>query len=312
MAITSKSRPWSVARTETDPASLGWEIGSITKVFTGVLLAEMSIRGEVGLDDPIGSHLPDAVARRLPNPDLQPTLANLATHTAGLPRLPLSIYRQARTSDDPYAALTENDVYACLGLRTKRPHRPRSRYSNFGMGLLGHLLAGVARQSYGALLDERVLAPLGMTRTGVGSCGAEILPVQGFRRGRATPPWTFGALDGAGALRSTVGDLITFARACVDPPENTIGKALGIARRPAHRSRLPVTGMGLGWMLRLRDRAMRPTETVWHNGGTYGSSSFLAVDPVMSRAVVAAGNAGPRLVPPLDRPSWAVFDHRLE
>jgi len=293
-----------------DPAALCWEIGSITKVFTGLLLAEMSIRGEVGLDDPIGRHLPGPVASRLPAGDRQPTLTHLATHTAGLPRIPWAILRRAKASDDPYARLTEEQVFAYLGPRTVRPRRPRPHYSNYGMGLLGHLLARAAGRPYGALVEERLLGPLGMRATAAGSCGEGIAPVPGFRKGKPTPPWTFGALEACGALRSTAADLLTFARACLDPPAGTLGEALDLARRPFHRKRLPVA-MGLGWMLRNRDRHNCVTETCWHNGGTYGSSSFLAVDVPRRRAVVALGNAGPRLVPPLDGPAWALFDELL-
>lgn len=293
---------------EPDPASLCWEIGSITKVFTGVLLAEMSIRGEVGLNDPIGLHLPDPVAGRLPAAALQPTLADLATHTAGFPRLPLSIIRLARGSEDPYSNLTEDDVLAYLGPRTRRLRRRRSRYSNYGMGLLGQLLAGVAATPYAGLIEQRVLGPLGMTATGIGTCGEGTNTVPGFRKGTPTPPWTFGALEGAGALRSTLNDLMRLVRACLNPPDGPIGEALDLARRPFYQRRLPFGNKGLGWMLRSLDRRRRRTETIWHDGGTFGASSFLAVDVPTARAVVAFGNAGPGIVPLLDGPAWAVFD----
>ena len=296
---------------EPEPASLCWEIGSITKVFTGLLLADMSIRGEVGLDDPIGRYLPAAVTARLPAPDRQPTLTHLATHTAGLPRVPRAILRRVKGSPDPYGQLTEEQVFACLGSKTLRPRRPRTHYSNFGMGLLGHLLAQAAGRPYGAMVEERLLAPLGMRATADGTCGEASTPVPGFRKGKPTPPWTFGALEGAGAFRSTASDLLVFARACLDPPAGTLGEALDLARRPFHRRRGPAAAMGLGWMLRSRDRHNCATETCWHNGGTYAASSFLAIDVPRRRAVVALGNAGPRLVPPLDGPSWALFDELL-
>lgn len=290
----------------TDPASLCWEIGSITKVFTGLLLAEMSIQNEVDLADPIGRYLPDEVAGRLPAGALQPSLTDLATHTSGLPRLPLNIIRLVRKSDNPYSRLTEDDVFGYLGARTKRPRRRRSRYSNYGMGLLGHLLARAAGQSYSSLIEERLLSPLGMRATRIGSCGGDTQTVQGFRKGRPTPPWTFGALEGAGGIRSTVGDLITFARACFDPPDGPVGEALDLARRPFFRSRLPSGSRGLGWMLRSHQK--RPTPTPWHNGGTFGATSFLAVDPALSRAVVAFGNTGPGIFTSLDSNGWALFD----
>jgi CubicO group peptidase (beta-lactamase class C family) len=293
---------------EANPASLCWEVGSITKVFTGLLLAEMSLRSEVRLDDPIGRFLPGEVAARLPALGLQPTLAHLATHTAGLPRVPWALLRRVRRSADPYAQLTEEQVFACLGPGTRRPRRPRSRYSNYGMGMLGHLLGRAAGRPYEALLEERLLGPLGLTATGVGGGGPGAEPVPGFRKGRPTPPWTFGALAGAGALRSTATDLLTFAGACLDPPAGILGEAFDLARSPHHRGRLPFAAMGLGWMLRTRDRRRQPTEICWHNGGTYGASSFLAVDIPRRLAVVALGNAGPGLIPPLDGPSWTLLD----
>ena len=126
------------------------------------------------------------------------------------------------------------------------PRKQRARYSNYGMGLLGHLLARAAGTSYEALIADRILEPLGMTDTSAG--GAD--PVPGFRKGQPTAPWTFGALAGAGALRSTLADLITFSTACMDPPSGTLGTALDLARTPAHRGRFGIDSKGLGWNLR--------------------------------------------------------------
>ncbi len=293
---------------EPDPAGLCWEIGSITKVFTGVLLAEMSLRGDVALDDPIGRYLPDPVAARLPAPNQQPTLVNLATHTSGLPRIPWGLLREMRGHPDPYAPLTEERVFACLGPRTRRRRRPHVHCSNFGMGLLGHLLARAGGRPYPALLQQRLLIPLRLTATGVSACGDRALPVPGFRKGKPAPAWTFGALEGAGALRSTTADLLAFARACLNPPGGTLGEALDLARRPHHRHRPASVANGLGWMLRTRDSTRPPNEICWHNGGTYGASSFIALDVTHRLAVVALGNSGPGLVPTLDGPAWALLE----
>jgi D-alanyl-D-alanine-carboxypeptidase/D-alanyl-D-alanine-endopeptidase len=291
-----------------DPGFLCWETGSITKVLTGSLLAEMSLRGEVGLEDPIGRHLPDQAAARLPALPLQPTLGDLAAHTSGLPRLPWAIIRRGRGSPDPYSNLTEEEVFSCLGSRTRRPRRPRQHYSNFGAGLLGHLLARAAGRPYASLVCERLLLPLGMTGSGVGACAPGIAVVPGYRRGKPTPPWNFGALEAAGALRSTAADLLVFAAACLDPPPGILGEALTLARRPYRQGRRAFAAAGLGWMLRTRDRRRRPATICWHNGGTYGGSSFLAIDVSRRLAVVALGNAGPGLLPLLDGPSWMLLD----
>lgn len=275
-------------------ATAHWEIGSITKVFTGILFAEMIERGEVALSDSIGHWVPAEVAERLP--ERQPTLRQLATHTASLPRLPKGWVRRIK-GPNPYSQLTGQDVWDALGPQTSAPSKERFRYSNLGMGLLGHLLERAADTPYDELVRSRITAPLGMADTGVG----EGVPVPGFKGRRPTPPWTFGALAAAGAIRSTLDDMVRFAQAVLDPPTGTLGTAITRSLEPAFQGR--VHSGGLGWLNRLG----RPG-VVWHNGGTYGASAFLAIDREARRALIAFGNRGPRLTSPLDGTAWKVFD----
>lgn len=299
-STTRACRGFGTLAAEGDPSHLTWEIGSITKALTGILLAEMAGRGEVALDDPIARHLPEAVAERLP--DRQPTLRHLATHTSGLPRLPRSWLWRLRGRDDPYADLTDDDVWDVLGPRTRLPGRPRFAYSNFGMGLLGHVLARAGGAAYKTLLTERVLAPLGMTGTTVGGG----TPVPGFRRRRPTPPWTFGALAAAGAVRSSAADLLALGGHLVDPPPGPIGDAITTATAIHHRGR--VVRVGLGWMYRLRPPG-RDDRVVWHDGGTYGTASFLAVDLDRGTVAVAFANRGPSVLgSAADTVGWSAFD----
>lgn len=285
-----------------DPGGLTWEIGSITKVFTGTLLAEMALRGEVSLDDPITRWVPGDVAARLPTDP--PLLRDLATHTAGLPRIPRIWLRRMKGSDDPYAGLDEADVWDVLGPETRRPHKARVRYSNYGMGLLGHLLAAAAGSDYPTLVQQRILGPLGLGATEFDGP----TPVPGFRRRRPTPPWAFGALHGAGALRSTAADLLRFAAAVIEPPPGTLGDALRLAAEPAHRGR--VIGVGLGWQHRIVAPGRDTTPAVWHDGGTYATQSFLAADLAGARAVVVFGNRGPVLRVPVATAGWRILDER--
>lgn len=292
--------------TQRRPREDCWEIGSVTKVFTGMLLAEMSLRDEVHVEDPIGLHLPDDVAERLPLPDLQPTLEDLATHHAGLSSIPLSMLIRSR-GPNPYGKLSEALVFDQLGPKTKRPKRPKFKYTNLGMGLLGHILERVAGQPYATLVRERLLDPLGLDNTGIGTCGVGCEMVQGFRKGKPTPPWTFGALEGCGAMRSTMTDLLSLARSCIEPSSGRVGDAMRVAQEPRRDGPSGEHRIGLGWMIR-SDGSPTGADVVWHNGGTYGASSFFAVNRRRSTAVVALANAGPRLVPRLDSPSWALLD----
>lgn len=143
-----------------------FETGSLTKTFTALLLAELAARGEVRYGDRADRYLPF----RLPGPPL--TLLHLATHTSGLPRLPPGLLTRAVRSgwlSNPYAGFGEDDLLDALR-RTPLRHRPGSRvhYSNFGGGLLGHVLARAAGGTggdYAALLAERVTGPLGLPDT---------------------------------------------------------------------------------------------------------------------------------------------------
>jgi serine-type D-Ala-D-Ala carboxypeptidase/endopeptidase len=151
-----------------DPPDGGtiFEIGSITKVFTGLLLADLAEEGLVGLDDPLASHLPASV--RVPAlGDRQVTLGDLASHAGGLPRDPKgTLGRWLRDRRNPYAALSVEELYAGLA-RTRLRRRPgeRVRYSNLGAGMLGDALARAAGRSYEALVRERICLPLGMRDT---------------------------------------------------------------------------------------------------------------------------------------------------
>jgi D-alanyl-D-alanine-carboxypeptidase/D-alanyl-D-alanine-endopeptidase len=142
-----------------------FEIGSITKVFTATVLAEMALEGLVSLDDPVPRYLPAGV--ELPVRGCPITLANLATHTSGLPGLPKGMLRLAlRERHNPYANFGVDDLHAAVtNARLRRPPGKRVKYSNFGFGLLGQVLALRTGQTYEELVSERILRPLGMTDT---------------------------------------------------------------------------------------------------------------------------------------------------
>lgn len=266
------------------PADALFEIGSVTKLFTATLLADLSLAGSVSLDEPLQSLLPGV---RVPTRDGEITLEQLATHSAGLPRLPPGFARQARRRrENPYAWLREEDVLAALE-RTRLRAAPGSkvRYSNFGAGVLGIALAHRAGVPYGELLRTRVLSPLGLHDTGIDVAG-ERLAAGHSRRGRPVAHWDVHGLEGAGALRSTAGDLLRFARACLEPPAVPPGPALAVTLES--RRRLNRFGdIGLGWFLGRRKEGWT---LAWHNGGTGGFRSFLGLAPERRVAVVALAN----------------------
>ena len=275
-----------------DPPDGGtvFEIGSITKVFTGLLLADLAEQGLVGLDDPLASYLPAGV--RVPTVEgRQLTLGDLASHAGGLPRDPKGTLRRwLGDRHNPNAGLSVEELYAGLG-RTRLRRRPgeRVKYSNLGAGLLGDALARAAGQPYQELVRERICLPLGMRDTDIAPTGEQIarLATGYTRRRRPAPPLEIPALVGAGALRSTAIDMLCLLEANLDPAHSPLAAQIERTQLP----RLPAArrvGVGLGWLIAHPPRGAGPL--LWHNGGTSGFRSFVGIARKSGTAVVALSN----------------------
>ncbi|WP_219910685.1 serine hydrolase domain-containing protein [Saccharothrix carnea] len=259
-----------------------FELGSLTKTFTGLLLAEMADRGEVDPTDPVVRHLPPGAA---PGLGREVTLERLATHTAGLPRLPPGLWRAALPHwlTNPYRDFGADDFDAALH-RTRPGNPGRYHYSNFGVALLGRALAGAAGLSYGQLLAERVLGPLGLHDTDL-SASAQ---VTGHLRGRPRPRWEIPGLPAAGGLRSSASDLLRYLTAHLPPPcPSPLGRACADVARP--RASAGHHEVGLVWNVRHRSGR----DLLFHSGGTRGCTAFAAFSPTTGTAFVALANAGP-------------------
>jgi D-alanyl-D-alanine-carboxypeptidase/D-alanyl-D-alanine-endopeptidase len=268
-----------------------FEIGSITKVFTSLALADMVEHGEVKLDDPISKYLPKSV--KVPSrKGREITLVDLATHTSGLPRLPsnLSLWHSLVHSDNPYADYTVEQMYAFLSDYTLlRDIGTKYEYSNYGGGLLGHVLALRAGTNYEALIEQRICRPLGMTNTQITlSPGLQARLAQGHNTaGKPVPNWDIPALAGAGALRSTANDLLKFAAANMGLTKSDLQPAMALEQTPRHDAGSPNMQIGLGWHIAKR----YGRELVWHNGGTGGYRSFIGFDKKEQRGVVVLVNS---------------------
>jgi len=281
---------WSASGEEPDESAL-FEIGSITKAFTGVLLAEMVLRGEVALADPLSRHLPGLrPAWRY----REPTLLELATHRSGLPNTPGEMnrgefaYALGVTRQDPWAAVTAADYRRLLSREApRRAPGGRVGYSSMAVGLLGDALAAVAGMSYEQLLTERVLAPLGMSATAVTVPPERRDRLMGghSRRGRPRPPIQ-DFMPAAGSLRSSADDMVRLLAACLEPPDDALGAALRLAQQPQARIGKGLQ-VGLCWFIVTRRDRPR---VVWHNGGTWGFRSFAGFAPDQGTGAVVMSN----------------------
>ncbi|MCF6523969.1 serine hydrolase [Streptomyces sp. JJ36] len=277
-----------------------FEIGSLTKTFTAVLLAEQAARGELDHHDPLARHLPAGAS--LPPKGSGITLTHLATHTSGLPHtppglpylLPCVLRRPLpRLLAAPYAGFTTRDaLHALARSRLRATPGTRMRYSNFGVGLLGHALTHAAGDtSYATLLHTRVLRPLGLRTTDAAtSPPSAFTQVTGYWRHRPLPPFRFPGLAAAGALRAGVRDLLALAEALLDPASAgvppTLRTALHDVRRPRIRMRRG-NGVALVWHIRTRPDG---TRLYYHAGATFGCTSFAGFSPHHGTALVALAN----------------------
>lgn len=264
-----------------------FEIGSVTKVFTATLLCDMVERGELNLDDPISKFLPATV--RAPTREGKGiTLRQLSSQVSGLPRMPGNF--APKDPNNPYADYSVEQMYAFLsGYALTRDPGAQYLYSNLGVGLLGHILTRRAGMDYETLVRTRVLQPLKMSDTAI-----ELTPGMKARLAsghnqmlKPVANWDLPTLAGAGALRSTVNDLLKFVGANLGLTKSPLAVAMQKAHQPQHDTGTPGLEVGLGWHILTKFNA----EIVWHNGGTGGYHSFVGFDKKKRRGVVILSNS---------------------
>jgi CubicO group peptidase (beta-lactamase class C family) len=269
-----------------------FEIGSITKTFTGLVLSQMVQQGTVSLDEPVRELLPPGTVAKPTGDEI--TLLDLATQHSGLPRLPDNMHPADRTN--PYVDYTAADLYAFLARKTvARPAQTQFLYSNLGFGLLGQALSNRAGISYPALLQQEVAAPLGLKDTGAllsPEQQARIIPGHDHDH-RPAHAWDFDALAGCGAVRSTAPDMLAYLQANLHPENlkltvsSPAAATLSGALVQSHQLRAadgPVGRIALAWLF---DPV---TGNYWHNGGTGGYSSYAFFNPKGDYAAVVLLN----------------------
>ncbi|MEM1441712.1 MAG: serine hydrolase domain-containing protein, partial [Verrucomicrobiota bacterium] len=269
-------------RNAVDEHSL-FEIGSITKTFTGVLLADQVLLGKVALGDPITKFLPADVAGEF-SPLATVTFLELATHTSGLPRLPSNLEEGADPTD-PYAHYSVEKLYEYLKdfEADDFEEKGKASYSNLGLGLLGHLLELISGKTYEELLAEVILDPLQMKETYfqryVDSIPNSVKDrfATGHRKGKEVSHWRIDSLGPAGAIVSSASDMLRYAAAHWSPeiPAKLKG-ALELSTETHSGS------SGLGWFV--------DGEKVAHDGGTGGFRSSLSIDKEAKTATIKLEN----------------------
>jgi len=270
-----------------------FEIGSMTKTFTGLILAQMAEQGRIELDDAVRDLLPAGTVAKPAGPEI--TLLDLATQHSGLPRMPDN-FRPGDESN-PYADYHAANLYAFLGKHgVAVPAGASFLYSNLGFGLLGQALAVRAGSTYPELLKSEVTQPLGLSDTTVALSPAQQARFIPGHDGQNRPAhaWDLDALAGAGAIRSTAGDMLTYLQAnlhpeSVRPPAGSAaGSTLQASLSLSHQLRadsLPGMRIALAWLYQSE------TGNYWHNGATGGYSSYGFFNPKGDYAAIVLVNS---------------------
>ena len=262
-----------------------FELGSITKTFTATLLAYYVNEGKVKLNDPITEYLPDSVAS---NPQLRAiTLLDLSNHTSSLPSIPADLLSRAGDPLNPYKDFTKQRLYAWLrSCKLNNTPGEHYEYSNMAVGLLGSILEGISGKPFEQMVTGIICKPLGMLST-----NQYLNPLLSPRfvnvyniSGDPTPTWDFDVLAPCGALRSTMNDLLIYAKANLNPGTDKLSKAIALTHQITFTKDVKI---GLAWHVII----VNNVNYYFHNGGTYGSSSFLAFNPEKNIAVVVLSNA---------------------
>jgi serine-type D-Ala-D-Ala carboxypeptidase/endopeptidase len=267
-----------------------FEIGSITKTFTGLALAQLVVQGKVRLDDPVRELLPAGTVAKPPGAEI--TLLDLVTQHSGLPRMPDNFH--PADPNNPYADYRAANLYEFVHAHgLEKPANTTFLYSNLGVGLLGQALANRAATSYANLVAEEITRPLGMPDTVVSLSPAQQARfIQGHSADhRPAHAWDLVALAGAGALRSTAGDMLRYLEANLHPEriarDSPNGATLRAAFALSHQLRAdagPGTRIAFAWLYQSE------SGTYWHNGGTGGYTAYAFFDPSADYAGVVLMN----------------------
>ena len=283
-----------------EPASL-FEIGSITKTFTGLILSQMVNRGVVALDTSLRELLPPGTVSPPPDgPEI--TLLSLATHHSGLPRMPPNFH--PANPLNPYADYSLENLYTYMAKSgVGKPRAPSFVYSNVGVALLGQVLAAKAGTDYGTLLAREVLTPLRMTHTSLTIPAKEQSRALHGLTGtdRSASAWDLQAFAPAGGLHATAGDMSIYLEAQLHPP---VALQQAVALQHTVQADAGMEQIAISWFF---DPA---SGDYWHDGGTGGFTSYAFFNPVRDLGAVVLVNRASGLANSLGKQIGALLEGR--
>ena len=264
-----------------------FEIGSVSKTFTAILLADEVVKNKMSLEDPINKYLPDSIPK-LAFKDVPITLKTLSNHTSGFPRLPMNLYKNGDNLNTPYQNYDEKRMFTYL--KNFKPFREvglNYDYSNFAVGLLGSILAKQNNTTYEHLLIDKICKPLNLKNTKITLKGTDNqFFAQGYdEKDKAVSAWDLNSLAGAGGIRSTVSDMAKYVEANMSKAPKKLQKAIDLTQTITLNKGQNV--IGLGWHFLTR----KGHTIIQHSGGTGGFRSFVGFDKERQMGIVLLSNS---------------------
>ncbi|MEN3322693.1 serine hydrolase domain-containing protein [Mariniflexile soesokkakense] len=255
-----------------------FEIGSISKVFTSTLLADFVIEGKVKLNENINDYLTTPIKN-----STEISFVDLANHSSGLPRLPINLDLTKVDLENPYKEFKEKELKEYLSKYLELSNKGKNQYSNLGAGLLGYTLCKIDNDTYESLLQNKIFSKYDMQNS-----TADITKIKGNlvkglnNEGKEVPNWELSVLAGAGGIFSTVEDLSHFAISQFDNKNNE----LTLTQKPTFKVNDNMS-IGLGWHILKRKNG---GELIWHNGGTGGYTSSMALNLENKNGIIILSN----------------------
>jgi D-alanyl-D-alanine-carboxypeptidase/D-alanyl-D-alanine-endopeptidase len=284
-------------------ARTAFEIGSISKTFVAALLAQQIADGRLGLDDPLASHLPKGTS--VPDFQGKPILIrHLVTHTSGLPALP-SRFRPTNPAD-PYANVTQKDLLDSLAdVKLAQAPGEQWAYSNYAMMLLSMVVAEKGGGDFEGLLRREIFEPLGMRDSFVTTAPASVTLAEGhLPNGKPTAHWNIPVdFSGVGGIRASLDDMVAYLQAQM----GVRASKLPLAKTHEQLAVVGKRRMGMNWMI----APLNGADTLAHEGGTGGFSSFLAFDPARKRGVIVLSDTAMTSVGGLGSLGLHLLDSRV-
>ena len=255
-----------------------FEIGSITKVFTSLLLSKAVLEDKLTLDDKAHKYLPFKLNKKI-------RIKQLANHTSGLPRVPRNFAETVTDLNDPYSNYTKENIKAYFDSDSELDNKAGTHYaySNLGPAVLASVLEQIEQKEYAKLLEEFIFRPMGLSSSFINSNSIQIVPGHN-EKGKVIPYWTWhSCMSAAGGIKSNVVDLAKFIQAHFD----TENKLLRLAQNPTFKVNDEMS-IGLGWhLLKIDEQA----PVLWHNGRTAGFTSSMVIRPESEYGIIILSNA---------------------